>query len=469
MKVLSKLEAKEDEQTIQLASYLPNGSNGLIIITTRNTQMGKILAGPRETISIRPMTAEDAETLLQSRIPKSGRCKADARRLLSDLEYLPLAITQAATYIGERNMTIAQYLQLLTIRMGLLLSKERIDLRRDIQARNSVVQTWRLSFDQIKKREPRAAEIMSLVAVLDRHNVPKPLLRKDEEEATEFTRSLEILQAFSLIAAERGENLEIHRLVQLSIRIWLELEGTLSDWQEEALTLLSEKFPLGTYENWVICEALFPHIQVVLGYTFKGQHYLLQYATLLYKAAYYDYQRGRYKIAGSEGMRAFEIRTEVLGKEHPDTLMSMSNLAMICLNQGKWEQAEVLEEQVLQTRKRVLGGEHPDTITSMNSLAATYRKRGRWEQAGVLQVRALDICKRVLGEEHPDTIASMSNLASTYLNQGRWDQAEVLQVQALDIRKSVLGEEHPDTIASMSNLASTYLNQGRWKQAEVLQ
>jgi hypothetical protein len=50
----------------------------------------------------------------------------------------------------------------------------------------------------------------------------------------------------------------------------------------------------------------------------------------------------------------------VLGKEHPDTLTSMNNLAGILRDQGKYEQAEEMLRQALRLRETVLGEEHPD-------------------------------------------------------------------------------------------------------------
>ncbi|KIW35747.1 uncharacterized protein PV06_11912 [Exophiala oligosperma] len=44
----------------------------------------------------------------------------------------------------------------------------------------------------------------------------------------------------------------------------------------------------------------------------------------------------------------------------------MNNLALTYWNQGRWKEAEELEVQVREIRTRVLGGEHPDTLTSMS-------------------------------------------------------------------------------------------------------
>ena len=79
-------------------------------------------------------------------------------------------------------------------------------------------------------------------------------------------------------------------------------------------------------------------------------------------------------------------------------------------------------------RKKLLGAQHPDTLLSIANLTSTYQNQGRWNEAEQLQVQVLDISKKLLGAEHPDTLLSMANLASTYWNQRRWNEAEQLQV-----------------------------------------
>jgi putative hemolysin len=65
-------------------------------------------------------------------------------------------------------------------------------------------------------------------------------------------------------------------------------------------------------------------------------------------------------------------------------------------------------------RKKLLGAEHPDTLTSMANLASTYGNQGRWNEAEQLEVQVMDMRKKLLGAEHPDTLTSMANLANTY-------------------------------------------------------
>jgi len=60
------------------------------------------------------------------------------------------------------------------------------------------------------------------------------------------------------------------------------------------------------------------------------------------------------------------------GKEYKDTLSSIAMVALIYKPGGRWKEAEKLEVQVMETGARVLGPEHPDTLISMANLASTF-------------------------------------------------------------------------------------------------
>jgi hypothetical protein len=55
----------------------------------------------------------------------------------------------------------------------------------------------------------------------------------------------------------------------------------------------------------------------------------------------------------------------VLGKEHPNTLSSVNNLALILDRQGKHKEAEEMLQRILTLMETVLGEEHPDTLASV--------------------------------------------------------------------------------------------------------
>ena len=76
-----------------------------------------------------------------------------------------------------------------------------------------------------------------------------------------------------------------------------------------------------------------------------------------------------------------ETRTMEQRQEHPDTLTSMNNLAVVLGHQGKYEQAEEMHRHALALRETVLGKEHPSTLTSVNNLAGVLSDQGKYEQA----------------------------------------------------------------------------------------
>lgn len=142
------------------------------MITTRDRRVGEKLANREQPISVSPFTTQEAEQLLRSKVSEVDACnKTDWEELVQALGHLPLAISQAAAFITENNITVADYLQVLQASdadVKDLLSEELEDPRRDMHTQNAVFRTWKLSFNQITRQKPRAADTLSLMAVLDR-------------------------------------------------------------------------------------------------------------------------------------------------------------------------------------------------------------------------------------------------------------------------------------------------------------
>lgn len=183
----------EAEQPAPLARYLPRNSKGSIIITTRDARVGKTLSETKE-ITISQLAVREAEHLLRSKLRQdAGWSEPDEAELLETLGHLPLAITQASAFINENGITVAKYneiLQASDLELTDLLSEDIGDPRRDLDAPSSVIRTWKLSSDQIRRQKPRAAQMLSLMAVLDRQGIPKKVLYREDKRSTEFITAL---------------------------------------------------------------------------------------------------------------------------------------------------------------------------------------------------------------------------------------------------------------------------------------
>jgi tetratricopeptide (TPR) repeat protein len=136
-------------------------------------------------------------------------------------------------------------------------------------------------------------------------------------------------------------------------------------------------------------------------------------------------------LAGARTLQeqVFEATARLLGKDRPDTLRSMNNLAWTLYAQGDLAGARTLQEQVLEATARLLGKEHPNTLTSINNLAQMLYAQGDLAGARTLQEQVFEATARLLGKEHPDTLRSMGNLAWTLYAQGDLGGARTLQEQ----------------------------------------
>ena len=168
-----------------------------------------------------------------------------AVELLRALDCIPLAISQAAAYINRRaRITVAGYLSEFrrnNKKRESLLNWDAGELRRDTSASNSVVTTWQMSFEQIRRERRSAAELLSLMSFFNPQGIPESTLRiynrdttraasadneedeKDEDEVdSAFDNDLDMLQAYSLVSVTADNNAcEMHALVQFCTRVWL--------------------------------------------------------------------------------------------------------------------------------------------------------------------------------------------------------------------------------------------------------
>ena len=362
-------------QSPGLIDYLPRSSQGCVVFTTRSRKVAVRLA-QQNVIKVLEMDEEVAMQVLSKSLIDQGLLQnhEDIIKLLQKLTFLPLAIVQAAAYINENGTTLANYLLLLEDQeqnVIELLSEEFEDEGRYRDTKNPVATTWLVSFEQIRRRDPLAADFLSFTSCIDPRDILQSLL--PPAASRKEIDAIGALSAYSFVSQRSADqSLDLHRLVHLATRNWLRMEGTLAEWATKAVARLNEVFPNNDYKNRSIWRAYLPHARYVL------ESCLIE-----------DEIRDKGGLLWKFGM---------------------------CLHSdGRYGEAEKPISQVVETQKRVLDAEHPDMLASIVNLASTYRNQGRWKEAEELDVQVVETCKRVLSAEHPDTLVSMTNLAWSIL------------------------------------------------------
>ena len=463
--------------------FLPTGSRGYILLTTRAQALGVLAEG----INVEKMGTKEGMLLLLRRAkvlakeaplaqsPETDRTAAES--IVKEMDGLPLALDQAGAYIEETQCSVSAYLDGYQKRQAELLKRRGGTGKEHPEP---VATTWSLSFEQVERHNQMAAGLLRVCAFLASDAIPEDLLLKGASElgghvqplttdATRINDAIGVLLNYSLVKRDPHEHtLFIHRLVQVVLKESMD-EHTRREWAERTVRAISLAFPDVTdVKLWEQCERFLPHAQVcatlIEEYTFEFDNAY----NLLVQMAFYLEERAQYNQAEPLFQRALAICEKQLGPEHYQTAMSLDNLAIVYKEQGKYAQAEPLYQRALTIFERQLGPEHYQTATCLDNLAMLYRAQGKYVQAEPLFQRALAIYEKQLGPEHYETATCLDNLAGLFFEQKRYEQAEPLFQRALAIKEKQLGLGHPITAVTLNNLAELYRAQGKYVQAEPL-
>jgi len=492
-------DGRGSEKARPLVEYLPQCPNGSILITTRSKGAALKVVEQRNIITVEPMDKADGLALFERKLGWHEDGK-DVVELAALLEFMPLAIVQAAAYVSQRALrySVRQYLQDFRRsdrKRTSLLNCDSEQLRRDREAKNSILVTWQISFDHIREIRPSAADLLSLMSFFDWQGIPEALLRirserkdsgQDQMQSADYSNDDEddspkssvsdgfeddifTLRSYSFISINTdGTTFEMHRLVQLATREWLKAHKQQERWKEQFIKNLSTELPTGEYKNWVKCQTLYPHALSAVLQQPEEEDSLRDWASILHKAAWYAWSMGKGVEAEKMSIQALKVRKKIFGREHKDTLSSMGMVGLVYKLRSNYDAAELLDRETLQLKEKVLGKEHPDTLTSMSNLAVLLESQGKYDAAEPLYRETLQLEDMVLGKEHPNTLISMNNFSFFLSGQGKYDAAEQLSRETLQLKEKVLGKEHPHTLLSMNNLAVLLRRQGKYIAAEPL-
>ncbi|KAK5263518.1 hypothetical protein LTR96_011102 [Exophiala xenobiotica] len=349
--------------SVRLHDYLPSHPDGSIVLTTHNHKaVAKLDIPPRNTITAKKMSDAEGLERLQKNLKESQTYDRDSTYALPELlGYLHLAIKQASAYMAEEGMTTGRYLQHCRTSDRRLIDSpsHESEYQGCYQGmNNAIATTWLISFNHILRDRPWAAEIFRMVCFMVDKYIPSSLFVQGDDEL-EVDEAMGTLKAYAFITErEDQQSFDVHRLVQLATRNWLQTQGQQEFWIEETMQRLADIFPSPEHENREVWRQYLPH-------ALSAVHC----------------KSIRFREAEEMQRQTLDPKKKVFGEEHPTTLCSLNNLAAVLEQQGKYEEAEQMHRQTLDLRKKVLGEEHPSTLASMNNLAAVLRQQGKYEEA----------------------------------------------------------------------------------------
>ncbi|KAI4662291.1 uncharacterized protein J4E79_004580 [Alternaria viburni] len=466
---------KGSDQSKEIREFIPQSSNGSVLVTSRSRDAAfQITCNYKNIKHVEPMSEAEAIALLQTHLEDSHEDE-DKRLLVETVDYIPLAITHAAAYISRRSLPIRDYLQELSTKDeedSNALEEDIPQLRRKAGRSNSIVKTWKITFEYVRKTMPSASRLLSLMCLFDRQDIPEALLqgqysevilssrnirkswwkrrphtrrKKIEQQSLSCPKSLPrdfeddwlALRDFSLIKMNRDRrHFSMHPLVQFTTKRWLVQHDELDIWSQHFIRILDDRFHDSDDGDFKRCEPLIAHAYAAIPYRPSNAaiHPLRAWASLTRKIARYYDQRTGLEIAQDLYRVAAEAFETTGGKKTPEALKCRKLQALLLFQTDRNAESEILYRHILRLQQKALGHGHLDTLDTMDRIGDVLSFQRRRSEAEAIQMQSLEVRVRNFGLAHPSTQESLTKRGYFLLAGSRYNEAYVTWKQASEAR-----------------------------------
>jgi hypothetical protein len=231
--------------------FLPGGSKGHLLLTTRAHAIGSLANG----IEVEKMDSQQGMLLLLRRAKVLVRdalldaaSQADrtaAATIVQEMDGLPLALDQAGAFIEETGCSVSDYLQRYRQRQDVLL-KRRGGPGKDHP--EPVATTWSLSFERVEQLDQLATELLRCCAFLAPDAIPEQMIIDGASKLGKLMKPV----------------------------------------TENIVKAVDQAFPdVEDYRNWPRCQQYLPHAQVCVDLIDALEFTFYEAGRLLNELAYY--------------------------------------------------------------------------------------------------------------------------------------------------------------------------------------
>jgi len=493
--------ADADDFDKWLGSYLPQNSKGHILVTTRSSNF------PRSK-SVDIIVFNEAESIifLKERTQKIGDGYSEnlAKTLAERLQYLPLALEQAAAYIVETpNVSYQDYINLLSERGVETFEKDNYL----VDYTSIINMTWNISMQKITNEGARQMFNMCAYFAPERIPVdmfvrgsgvlPEPLqsgivdLLQRNDILRDLTRySLLILGRNASTSSEEKRVLDMHRLLQEVVQ---KSFGNNVEWLGYGLDLMRKAidWKAGDKDSVNLFKIESPHAILITEKSLKvykeDKQKLDAIAWILNAVGDIDNDLGEYQKALDNQYKAMELWSKIYGKKHSNTATIYNSIGKVHYNLSEYSKALDYYNKAIEIYKKKLGKEHSLVGVTYNNIGKVYIKLGKSLGVRVLY-DALKILQNNYGENHPytatvymdiginhiendffKTLHSIENMVYTLSESGDSDKGAEYALKnfnkALAIYKNIYEDAHYCTAMSYNYVGKSYIYLKKYDKA----
>ncbi|KAL4926018.1 uncharacterized protein BDV17DRAFT_164638 [Aspergillus undulatus] len=509
-----------------VGKFFPTADHGSILITSRLlslTELGMSL----------PLQKLDPTHATQLLLQSTGlscqdveESNQDIIEIVRHLDGLPLAISLAGAFMRETGTSISKYLQYYRESWHSLQSRPSSNRHYE---HDNILQTWLVSYHEIEKRDPEAAQLMLIIAHFDNQDIWRELLISvgavDYSRWLVFTMSDEIafrermstLIGFSFVIAQsQSDSYSMHPVVRDWCLYIAESRNNQDPdfFKETALiavgTMAFDSGPSPCYGNstccggppcnggsacWTLQQRLLPHASYVLGSirSLPRTTSSIEFRNALFGIGKLYTTQCRLEEAEEPYHRALAACQLQLAPVSPYsfddfTLHLYHSLAQLYDTMARIEAAEKIYEDIL-AAYMLRAPYYIVTLCAMMNLGNFYSRYNFFDKAEKVYQRARSSCYKALGPDHTLTLDSIESLGRVYLDLGQVSMAEPLCQAALEafiyqcqgrteeaeemyrrsqVPAKILESDHLDTTGKLLDMAVLYERQGKYDAAERL-
>ncbi|MDX8031991.1 FxSxx-COOH system tetratricopeptide repeat protein [Lentzea sp. BCCO 10_0856] len=413
----------------------PVKGNGHVLVTSQSGRW----PNPGAVHHIDPLGTDAAVELLAT-VSQDADTES-AAKLAAELDGLPLALTQAASFAFSNGGGLATYLRLYQDRSAELHADGQPD-----DYPHTVATTWLLAIEKIS---PRARLILNTIAYFAPDSIPISVLHPLMDDELALRQAVGELLSHSLVTHGANDTCTVHRLIQAVTRHQL---GDNAEHAARACELITSALPeipldMRKMDSWK---------QVRSHALTASSHLPTDPRTfeMRYKGAFLHGDGGDLHAAVTMLKTLIHDLSPVVGPDDERVLRARYGVA-------HWSylftpaQAHKVLLDLVEAQTTVLGADHPDTLTTQHDLATALLKLGQFERGRRLLEELVPLRTRVLGPDHELTLQARSRLALALAQLDQFDEAMRIHEEVLTIANAEFGGQDQRTMQYLGEYAET--------------
>lgn len=468
--VLDDLRKPEDLRDL----WPPEHPTGSVIVTTRRTD-ASLQGHGRKIVKVGLFAPKESSDYLTAKFEKQPYLADDVTGLASTLEHLPLALSQAAAYMVDQQLTCSEYRQLFEDRRRKLseLVPTAPNLPDGYPA--PLATTWSLSVELADTLVPvgMATPVLNLMSVMDPNGIPVEMfatavtlthlsaVTRKPVTAETARNALTCLHRLSLVDFDRKcepPMTRVHALVQ---------RATHDDLSDCERTSVPRVVAGALREMWRTSERKPALVQSVRS---NSEALHVAAGQMLWTSGDYDVLYCTGDSLGNSGHVAgalhyfeqlCEEATEHLGASHAAVLEGRQRTACWLAAAGYRTAAATALRQLLSEQASLLGPHHVAVLATRCHLieVSDDARDGSGMDAGELHELGVD-AMTALGPEHPLVLRVLSNLVRSEDGKRTPPVTRTLYQKIIGKQQRVRGPQHRDTLRTRCHRASWRMESG---------